>query len=161
MKIIIDTREQLPLDFSSYEYVTEVERTKIDAGDYACVYKNGYIPAVRFERKSIGDCFGTMTQGHDRFKREIERAKDYEVKLIIIIEGTLTKVLKGYEHSKVEGSSIVKTLFTFWEKYDVMPVFCKDREECSRYIYEFYTAIGRKALNDLKEAKRSLKGIVE
>lgn len=158
MEILIDTREQLPLTFN-HPFVEKITVQKIDCGDYCVRFHNGYIPTVRFERKSIGDCYGTMSQGYERFKREIQRAKDFEVKIIILIEGTLTKVLKGYEHSKREPDSIVKQLFTLWEKYDVMPVFCKDRDEMSRYIIEFYSAIGRKALQDLKKQKQLSKQV--
>ena len=156
----MDSREQLPLTFL-HPFVTEVETMKLDCGDYACQYKNSYIPSIRFERKGIGDLFGTLSnkENYERFKREIQRAKDFDVKIIILIEGTLTKVLKGYEHSQREPDSIVKQLFTLWTKYDVMPVFCKDREEMSRYIIEFYTAIGRKALEDLKFQKQLSKQV--
>ena len=153
MIVIQDTREQLPLEFK-HDLITEIQVMKLDVGDYCVKFKNGYIPNVRFERKSIGDLVGTLTSGHERFDKEIERSKNFDVRLIIIIEGTLTKVLKGFEHSKVEGDTIVKILFSLWERYNVMPVFCKDREECSRYIIEFYAAIGRKALKDLKQAKK-------
>jgi hypothetical protein len=62
-------------------------------------------------------------------------------------------VLEGYEHSNRQGDSIVKQLFMLWEKYNVMPVFCSSREEMAYYIIEFYSAIGRKALADLKATK--------
>ena len=142
MKIIADTREQIPLEFN-HEFITEVKSMKLEVGDYACQYTNGFIPPVRFERKSIGDLFGTMGSGYERFKKEIERAKDYEVRLILIIEGSMFKVLKGYEPSSLKGSSVVKKLFTLWVRYNVMPVFCKDRDDMTNYITEFFLAIGR------------------
>ncbi len=115
----------------------------LPCGDYCCQYKSGYIAPIIFERKSIGDLFGTLGQGYERFKRELLRAKELDLKLILIIEGTLGKVLKGYEPSEIKGISIVKKLFTLFIRYNLMPVFCKDREECSKYITEFYLALGR------------------
>jgi ERCC4-type nuclease len=156
MVIIQDTREQSPLEFN-HELVERVDVMKLDVGDYACRFKNGYVPFVRFERKSIGDLFGTLGKGHDRFKREIVRAAMYEVRLILIIEGTLTKVLKGYEYSNMPGATIIKIIFSLWERYNMYPVFCKNKDECSRYIVEFFAAMGRKALRDMKVGKHDAK----
>ena len=94
-----------------------------------------------------------MGVGYKRFRKELERAKSKDIKLILIIEGSLSKVLKGYSHSSIKGITVVKKLFTLWIKYDIVPVFCKNREEMSTYICEFYSAIGRKAIRDLKEKR--------
>lgn len=142
MKILIDTREQNPLDFN-HEFVTEIKTMKLDVGDYAVEFANGYVPPVRFERKNLTDLFGTLGKGYDRFKREIERAKVSDTKLILIVEGSLGKVLKGTDFSHRDGFAIVKQMFTIWVRYGVLPVFCKDREECSRYILEYFLAVGR------------------
>lgn len=158
MKILIDTREQSPLEFK-HENVTDTCTKTLKVGDYGCEYKLGYIPPVFFERKSIGDLFGSMGKGYPRFKRELQRAECDNVKLILIIEGTLTKTLKGAKYSRMKGKSIVKKLFTLWIKYGLYPVFCKDRKEMSRYICEYYAAIGRKAMHDLKHDKQRVQAI--
>lgn len=153
MIIIQDTREQSPLEFT-HEFITGVEKMALPVGDYCVKYSFGYIPQIIFERKSIGDLFGTLGSGYVRFKKEIEKAKTLDIKLILIIEGSLSKVLKGYEASQISGFSIVKKLFTLFIRYNLMPVFCKDREEMSRYITEFYLALGRnidwKKKNEIK-----------
>ena len=142
MIILQDTREQLPLDFK-HEFITGRKIMKLEVGDYCCLYKDGSVPNIIFERKSIGDLFGTLGGGYERFKREIIRAKELNIKLILIIEGSLSKVLKGYDRSQLSGISIIKKLFTLWVRYDLLPVFAKDRDECSRFIIEYYLAIGR------------------
>lgn len=96
-----------------------------------------------FERKSLSDLFGTMGKGYDRFKREILLAKKLGIRLIIIIEKPIETVFKGYSRSKLSGECVVRKLFTIFIKYDVFPVFCRNKEESSRYIYEFYCSIGR------------------
>ena len=142
MKIIQDTREQTPLEFP-YEFVSEVKIEKLPVGDYTCVYEDGYRVPIIFERKSISDLFGTLGRGYKRFKNEIMLAKTLGIRLVLIIEKPLGTVLKGYEKSDLSGESVIRKLFTLMVKYDVFPVFCKDREEMSRYIYEFYCSIGR------------------
>lgn len=142
MKILQDTREQSPLSFD-FPYVTKVIKSKLDCGDYGAIFENGYWPKVFFERKSLADTYGTLGKGHDRFKRELERAKNLNIRLILIIECSFTKVLKGYERSSISGETMIKMLMTMFLKHNLYLVFCKDREEAARYIYEFYSAIGR------------------
>jgi len=142
MTIIIDTREQKILKFP-FEYVTEIKRRKLDVGDYMVQFKNNYIPPISFERKSLGDLFSTLGKGYTRFKKEIERAKQSNTKLILIVECSLTNVSKGHARSRMAGETVVKRLFTLWVKYDLSIIFCNNRTEMSKTIYETYCAIGR------------------
>jgi hypothetical protein len=86
-KIYIDTREQKPLKFKR-----ETETKTLKFGDYALSDKeatcNCYI-----ERKSVGDFIGTMSGGLERFKNEIERAKDADAYLVVLVEESLTNCL--------------------------------------------------------------------
>lgn len=142
MKILIDTREQKPLCFV-HEYVTEVVTTKLNVGDYGAEFSDGVQPKVFFERKSIGDLFGTLGAGYPRFRKELERARDSGSLLFIVIEGSLSDVLKGYSHSTISGITILRKLWTLYWKYGVQFICCKDREEMSKYILECYFSIGR------------------
>jgi ERCC4-type nuclease len=142
MKISIDSREQSYLEFP-FEFVTEVKREKLIVGDYQAEYANGYRPPLIFERKSINDLYGTLGKGYKRFKKEIIRAKENNIRLVIVIEGSMPKVAKGIKMSDMSGESIIRRLFTLFIKYDVYVVFCNTREEMASYIYETYCAIGR------------------
>ena len=157
MQILIDTREQKKLPFK-HKYITKVKIEKLLCGDYGCEYKDGYRCDIYFERKgSMSDLFNTMGKEYPRFKKEIIRAKENGIKLILIIEGSLTKVLVGCERSYLDGFSIVKKLFTLWVRYGLYPVFCRNEEEMVRFITEFYLAIGRKHLEDKKSLKKVAK----
>lgn len=149
MRILIDNREQCPLDFKIVGNVTQVIGTRLDVGDYACMMEPnslnsvGHIPPIFFERKTIEDLFGTLTSGMERFKREIERSIVSKCKLYLIVEGTLSDVLAGSRFSQVNPDSIIKTVFTLKLKYDIHPIFCQDREEMKRYILETFESFGR------------------
>ena len=145
MKIIIDTREKNPIDleFAEFPYITSIERRKLNVGDYACQFENGFEVPAYFERKSIPDLFGTMGKNYKRFKREIMRAKEHKHKLILLIEGTMTKVKSGCERSTLDGISIIRKLMTLQVKYDLDFQFMKNREEMAEYIYEYFCSIGR------------------
>ncbi len=155
MIIFQDTREQSPLDFSKYDIVTEVEVNTLKAGDYACQFKDGYIPPVFFEKKSIGDLFGTLGKGYKRFKRELEKAEKFNLRLILLITSSLSTVLKGYKYSTIEPTALVKRIFSLWVRHNLLPVFCKDKTEAARFIVEYYSAIGRKLLKDRKTVGKS------
>lgn len=148
--IICDSREQNKLTFDHPE-IAGVKICKLDIGDYAIRFEDGFIPPVYFQRKGIGDLFGSLTKGYSRIKEEIARTQANDLTLIIIIEGTLSKIFKGYRHSGIKGISIIKTLFSLWCRYGVIPVFVKDREEMSLYIINYYLAIWRKRISKESE----------
>ncbi len=132
--------------------VDRVERKKLDYGDYSCVFNDGEVSRTFFERKGFSDLFQTMGYGYPRFKKEMARAKDNGDRLILIIEGSVKEVLKGYKYSTLKGYSIVKKLFTLWIRFGLLPVFCVDRVEMVQFILETYNAEGREKL--LKEKGR-------
>ena len=136
LEMFIDTREQKMLDFDQ-SYVQSVSRATMSYGDYGCKYNGERVPVV-FERKSLPDLFGTMGKGFKRFKKELARAKADKVLLIIIIEKPLMSIRAGYKRSKMSGVGISRTLFTLLNKYGIPFVCCKNREEMSIYIQEFY-----------------------
>jgi len=149
MILIEDSREQTPLKFNK-SYIDYVMSAKLDYGDYSAIINDSPCP-VYFERKSIGDLFGTLSRkkgktGESRadiFKKEIGRCVADGNKLVLIIECSLTDILKGYSHSDIKGLSIVRTLFTFMLRYHVPFVCCSSRREMANYISEFYYALER------------------
>lgn len=138
MRIIVDSREQKPLVFN-HKSITAVEVKGLSVGDYGAMSSEYQHPIV-FERKSINDLYGTLSQGYERFKAEIERAKEQNTKIIIIVEGSLNRILMGTAFSKRTPESIVYQLFTLMVRYDVETVFCSNREEMAEYITQFYIA---------------------
>jgi ERCC4-type nuclease len=161
--ILCDTREKKRLEFRHPD-IAFTKKQKLLVGDYCIRFSDGYIPPVIFERKGVGDLFGTLTGNYDRFKSEVLRSREAGIILILIIEGTLSKVLKGYKHINpknpgtrihIDGLRIIRTLFSLYVRYEVTPVFCKDREEMQNYIIEYYLAIWRKRQGKVLVKKES------
>ncbi len=157
IKILIDTREQLPLEFK-HKFVSSVSTGKLNVGDYAAEFINGYRPPVVFERKSLGDLYGTLSAGYERFKCEIERAKEAGTQIIIIVEGSLTRVGQGIGYSNRTPASIIYQIFTLLAKHGIWTIFCSNRDEASEYITQFYIAHEKYYFNDkpLKGSKDDL-----
>lgn len=83
--ILIDTREQ------KYDHVREAfdemgvpyDRTKLYVGDYTLVNDQ----SVCIDRKqNLQEVYSNVIQQHDRFRREVVRAKTAGIKLIILVE---------------------------------------------------------------------------
>ena len=142
--LTIDTREQEPLEIQPGANIESVELGKLPFGDYAGkpALDRPFWP-IFWERKSLGDLFGTLTTGIERFKKEVERVAESKVTLYLGIEASLAEVYKGYPPSSVLGSQIVRTLFTFKVKYGIEPIFCNGREELKYQIIETFDALDR------------------
>jgi len=141
LKLIIDSREQLPLDFNEAAF-DEVEVRGMPVGDYWAELDGKEIPLC-FERKSLGDLFSTMTTGYGRFKKELARAKEAGLTVILVIEGSMREVAAGYDYSRYKGDSMLKKLAMLRVRYDLEFHFFNDRREMSRYIEEIFSAIRR------------------
>ena len=142
MIILSDTREQAELDFSGIDGVEKVEKFGLAYGDYTALVHDKPVPIV-FERKGFSDLWGTMTSGYDRFKREMERAKKDNIKMILVIEGSYSDVFNGFERSQYTGASMLKKLATLYVKYDLEYHFCESRRVMARRICDTFSAIDR------------------
>lgn len=142
MIITVDSREQNPLDFKGIEGVEKVEVAGLAFADYSVIIGGKVLPIV-WERKGLQDLFGTLTAGHDRFKRELERAKKAEFKIILMVEGTYTDVWNGCEYSQTDGPTLIKIMNTMYVKYDLEFKFCESRRVMARQIVDLASAVER------------------
>jgi len=145
-KIFIDTREQKPLKFTR-----GIEIRKLDYGDYAFSSAtstcNCYI-----ERKGLSDFIGTLSGGYERFIKEIERAKENDAQLVILVESKFTSALyfneqrKSYNKEKVFKKVKATPEFIFHrvrsliQRYpNIQFLFVNGRKEASRVIEKIFT----------------------
>lgn len=140
--LTIDSREQSPLLFDGIDGIDKVEVAGLAFGDYSAIVGGKVLPIV-WERKSLNDLFGTLGKGHDRFRRELERAKQANFKIILMIEGTYTDVWNGCEHSQMDGPTILKIMNTMYVKYDLSFIFCESRRVMARQIVDLASAVER------------------
>ena len=140
LKVYIDTREQLPLNFT-----IPAESKGLKFGDYALSDKtltcNCYI-----ERKSLADFISTISvQNYDRFCREIERASENDANLIIVVEESLSNALSFPFLPHISKKIRVTPEFIFHQvrdmiqKYDhIQFLFVKGRKESVRVIEKIF-----------------------
>jgi len=141
-EILIDTREQKPLKFENRK--TQIVTLKF--GDYAFSNEKSSCGCY-IERKSLSDFIGTMSGGHERFVKEIERSQEAGAYLIILVEETLTNALsfKYLPHISKKIKATPEFIFHrvrgLIQKYPrVQFLFVNGRVESSRIIQLIFTA---------------------
>ena len=102
LTILVDTREQMPLDFSPFapEGVS-VESATVWPGDYTI---KGWEKSIAFERKSVSDLIGTLKGGYvgkdsirryeSRFDLELEELERHYDRAFVIIEPDRPEVIR-------------------------------------------------------------------
>ena len=137
MNVIIDTREQHPLIFKS-PTVEHIIKKKLEVGDYSI---EGFEDKIAIERKSVPDLFQTLGKGHKRFKRELERSKNYEF-FAIVVEGAFSRVynknFEGAEYTRLSGVTVAQICTTLLVKYSIPIIYCNSREESSMFILSIF-----------------------
>lgn len=87
-EIIVDTREQKPLKFPSK---IKINNEGLKFGDYAL--STNLENSICIERKSLSDFIGTMSQGFERFCRELVKAQDKNCKVLMVVEKNINESL--------------------------------------------------------------------
>jgi hypothetical protein len=130
LEYIVDSREQSVLPIKNFQIGT------LDYGDYTTTTNNG----IYIERKSLSDAISTLSQGYERFEREIQRCKNDNNYLIILIEEKYGN-LQSFEymphiHSKCTWEFISHRIRELLREYPTTIQFlCSDgRKEAVRLI---------------------------
>lgn len=140
-KIYVDTREKLLLEFKN---VTSVIK-KLDYGDYSFSDENWTKKTV-IERKGISDLYGTLSGGYDRFINEIERAKNDNAYLVIVVESKFEniyifpKMKHVYKKVTISPEFITHKIRQILEKYDhVQFVFIESHKKASELVEKIFS----------------------
>jgi ERCC4-type nuclease len=136
--IIIDTREQLPLEFSS-SMVKSVRTEKLDTGDYTIA---GLENVLFIERKgSLTEFYRNCTQ--DRFWKELDRTAPFKYKFLVLecafediaaIPYSLGLPKSQWAQLKVKPQYIVKCVGDIQVKYGIHVIFAGNRENATEMI---------------------------
>lgn len=128
--IIVDTREQKPL-WSGLE----CNKLCLLVGDYTTDRLNNKFIV---ERKSPGDLYGTITRGHPRFKREIKRAIENNIQLVVFVEtdrlSFINKKWPGGAKRLYPSTGLDRIISTLIQRYDLEFIWCKNRLDMKKKI---------------------------
>ncbi len=149
LKLLIDTREGLPLDEFKEGIFDEIIREGLPCADYwGAVSEDGgewkQFP-LSFERKGKPDLWQTFAtkEGHRRFRTMLEKADKAGMKVILLIEGTMMEIFEGIKQSQFTGDSMLKLLATMRIRHDLEYHFCESRRAMCRLIEDWFKALAK------------------
>lgn len=148
--LLVDSREKPKAIKSILKYFesegVKYSVTKLFIGDYM-EYSN---PSLIVDRKqNIAELAKNCTADHDRFKRELERAKSVGAELVVLVEQNRYKdrdnwirveaiedlMLWESPHTTIRGEKVYRVLRSWMAKYPLRVEFC-DKRQTGRRIYE-------------------------
>lgn len=147
--ILIDTREQAPLEFSGFA----TERACLATGDYSCIAITAGGPAdlreaVAIERKSVSDLLGCIGQQRQRFERELARLAQFRFRALVI-EASLSDVAAGTRYSRLTQRQVIGSVLAWTFKYGVAPIFAGDRHAAAMVVATLLSHAARYAQPEL------------
>jgi DNA excision repair protein ERCC-4 len=143
-KIVIDTREQEPLQFTHLRS----ERGSLVTGDYAI---KGAEKVATIERKSIADLVMCCGPERERFERELMRMKAYSFRRLVIIGNRAEIELQRYR-SRMAPKAILNSLSAFEVRYDLPICYFPDAPAAATQVETWLWWVSReitRAANNL------------
>ena len=142
IKVIIDTREQLPYSFDD-EKVEAVPK-KLGAGDYSL---EGYEDRVAVERKTMDDFVNSVVHGRKRFYKELRKLAEYEL-ACVVIEASLAEIHDGLYISAAHPNAVFGSAVSITVDFGVPVFFCSSRQLACRFTQAFLIRAHRKLVNN-------------
>lgn len=150
--ILVDTREQMPLDFSPFAADgVSVETGTVWPGDYTI---KGWEKSIAFERKSVSDLIGTLKSGYvgkdsirryeSRFDLELEEFERHYDRAFVIIEPDSPEYIRECGGDPVGCDALVQ-IIQHWYRSAIPPasVLAFIRALSVEYGCHIYLAVSR------------------
>ena len=157
--IIYDTRDQdIFIPQILCKNGIQTIRRKLDTGDYAIQYRDGYMPPVVVERKaSCDELISNMldhrkdANGNNRFIRELQRSKQQGLKVYLLIQDKdyYLKLITGEYRSKVNPKAISGMIISLLAKYPNLHIIAVDKELSPSMVYKILYYELRENLKDM------------
>ena len=139
--IVVDTREKKWDHIRKYfeDNGIQYEVKKLDVGDYFST-EQGDVVVDR--KQNLQEICSNLSKGDSnivRFVNECKRAKEKQIRLVVLIEGTncrSVKDLTGWKskYSKHSGKWLTDKMFNLTVSYGVEWQFCKKNETAQRIL---------------------------
>ena len=153
--IIIDSREQNPLDFPTLPATVGT----LDTGDYSIV---GLTHLVAVERKSIDDLLACIGRERERFKRELQRLRAYRFRLLVV-EADAADLDAGLSggapwRSTLKAAHVVGSLAAWTAQYGLPIWLAGDHAGAGRFVERYLYQCARTLATEYEAATGFLPG---
>lgn len=133
-KVVVDTREQIPFDFSRFEgWFAGVERTALELGDYSV---SGLESTCVLERKDLPDLVRSFTVDRAVFVNRLKKMSAYPHKLLLIT-APLSAVKSQYAFSPSNPNRVMQALIAALVGWGI-PFVCAETHELGEEIAASY-----------------------
>jgi ERCC4-type nuclease len=149
MRVVIDTREQVPFTFGGY--ACEVQAGTLTTGDYSLA---GLEYRVAVERKSLDDLMGCLVgDGRERFERELARARGLDA-FCVVVEASFQDMAEGRYRSRMKPHAALQSILAFQVRHGCQFVWAGTRAGAEYATFHFLR-------HYLREAQERLKAVVK
>jgi ERCC4-type nuclease len=132
--LLVDTREQVPLDCSRFtDWFSGIEKKTLALGDYTIA---GLEDECVVERKNLADLVHSLTTGRSVFISRLKRMAGYPHRLLVIT-AALSQVKSKYRCSAVDPNRIMQSLIAVLAGTGV-PFPCTGTHELAEEIVASY-----------------------
>lgn len=127
--LVVDTREQDPLDFEPYQHwFSGIRRKALEVGDYSI---EGMERNCAVERKSLSDLVRSFTEDRQRFVARLKEMATFSTRLLVVV-ASAGKVLTPYEFSPARPNQIMQSLEAVMVGLRIPVLFAETHEIASR-----------------------------
>lgn len=137
-RLIIDTREQTPLDFLHLES----ERGTLQSGDYSA---KGIEEYFCVERKTVADLAGSLTRERGRFMRELHRLRGFTNAYLLII-GRDIELAQLVAQGRANIKQLEHSLMALQARYGVHVVWVDTPAEAALLVESWAFCAYREAM---------------
>ena len=144
--IVEDTRNQIKKHQLKHTYWEKIGqkyiRSKLYVGDYARLDNQTVCIDTKKELSEVAQ--NICGKSHERFREEVIRAKENNIKLIILVESAWDRETAwnwSSKYTKVKGATIMKAIMSMEKRYGVEFIFCSKRE-APKKILEILKNVG-------------------
>lgn len=147
--ILVDTREKNSSHITDYFDRKNINYKKkaLDYGDYSFMIpanEKFSIPRDLYfdkecvvERKaSLEEISGNLTQGRDRFEKELCLAP--KTKVLLIENASYEDIATGNYNTKYHRNSFIGTIHSFWFKYNTPVMFMPNNKYSGLFIRKYF-----------------------
>ena len=132
--LLVDTREQLPLDCSRFAgWFADIEKRALALGDYSIA---GMEDECVVERKDLSDLVHSLTVDRPVFISRLRRMAAYPHRLLVITTA-LSQVKSKYPFSAVDPNRIMQSLIAVLAGVGI-PFLCTETHEMAEEIVASY-----------------------
>ena len=149
MTILVDTREKQNSHITDMFDKNKIayKNKSLEYGDYSfMIPKNETLSIPRdmffdqkicIERKgSLEEISGNLTNGRDRFEKELCLAP--KTKVLLIENANYSDVATGNYQTKYNQKSFLASLHSFWFKYNIPVIFMPDNKYSALFIKKYF-----------------------